>query len=88
MKQFFTLKFFFVLFALLTGVGSAGAQEDYDYEWVKPSKLSDLSDGDMVVIADASLNLALPNNDDFFRGVGVTIRGNSKITSNVDKDIQ
>ena len=86
MKKYFTLKIFFVLFALLTGIGSASAQEDYDYDWVKVNP-SDVATGDVVVIADASLDLALPNSDNTFKGVSVTI-GDNKIKSNVTSGIQ
>ena len=84
MKKKKVLKWLLVLCALFVGVVCVKAQT---YEWVKPS-LSDLQTDDVVVIADESKGIALPNNDANFKGVSVEIGSNDKITGTVSEGIQ
>lgn len=48
MKKFFVLKSLLMLCALFGGVGNAIAN-DYDYEWVKVTNLSEVATGDVVM---------------------------------------
>ena len=77
-----------MLCALFGGVGNAIAN-DYDYEWVKVTNLSEVATGDVVVLVSSGLNIALPNNDNDFKGVSVTLSAyNRTISSNVSDAIQ
>lgn len=88
MKKFFVLKSLLMLCALFGGVGNAIAN-DYDYEWVKVTNLSEVATGDVVVLVSSGLNIALPNNDNDFKGVSVTLSAyNRTISSNVSDAIQ
>ena len=83
MKKTIYLKPILLLFTLLLGVVSAHA-EDYDYEWVKVTDHSQVESGTVVLLVDESKNIALPSNDDSFKGVPVTISDGKIADDNID----
>ena len=89
MKKTLLKKTLLLLFTLLAGVGSAHA-EDFDYEWVKITDLSDVQTGDNVVLVDETNKKALSHESDKFdtdNGYDVTI-SDGKITSTVPAYLQ
>ncbi len=89
MKKAIYLKSIFLLCLLLAGAVSAHAQ-DYDYEWVKVTNLSDVQTGDNVVLVDETNKKALSHESDKFdtdNGYDVTI-SDGKITSTMPAYLQ
>ncbi len=89
MKKTLLKKTLLLLFTLLAGVGSAHA-EDFDYEWVKITDLSDVQTGDNVVLVDETNKKALSHESDKFdtdNGYDVTI-SDGKITITVPAYLQ
>ena len=81
------MKSIFLLCTLLVGVVSAHA-EDYDYEWVKVTDLSQVNTDDQVLLIDEKKGIALPNRDNNnFTGVSVTIN-DGKIADDVPDKIK
>lgn len=89
MKKTIYLKSVLLLCLLLVGAVSTHA-EDYDYEWVKVTNLSDVQTGDNVVLVDETNKKALSHESDKFdtdNGYDVTI-SDGKITSTVPAYLQ
>jgi hypothetical protein len=86
MKKTNYMKSIFLLCLLLAGAVSAHA-EDVVYQWQKVASLDDVATGDEVVIVDESKKLALPNTDNTFTGVDVTINA-KKLTGDIPTSIQ
>ena len=89
MKKTIYLKSVLLLCLLLVGAVSTQAQ-DYDYEWVKVTNLSDVQTGDNVVLVDETNKKALSHESDKFdtdNGYDVTI-SDGKITSTVPAYLQ
>ena len=86
MKKAIIMKSILLLCTLLAGVVSAHA-DDYDYEWVKVTNLADLQTNDVVLLVDEGMKIALPNNDNSFKGVSVTI-SDGKIADEGSANIQ
>ena len=78
MKKTIYLKSIILLCALLTGFVNAHA-DDWDYEWVKITDLSEVGSGETVLLVDVDKSIALPNNNSLFTGVSVTINDNGTI---------
>ena len=89
MKKAIYLKSIFLLCLLLAGAVSAHA-DGYDYDCVKVTDLSDVSDGETVLLVDESKNLALsPLNGPYgigLKGVDVAI-GEDNVIRNVSADM-
>ena len=86
MKRFSFFRFFLLLSLLWTGMGVASAQtEDYDYEWAKVTDLSQISDGDIVLLVDESKGLALSKFGQYdLRGVELAVSdGKVSVPGNV-----
>ena len=89
MKKTIYLKSVLLLCLLLVGAVSTQAQ-DYDYEWVKVTNLSDVQTGDNVVLVDETNKKALSHESDKFdtdNGYDVTI-SDGKITSTMPAYLQ
>ncbi|MBP3757338.1 MAG: hypothetical protein J6I61_08670, partial [Prevotella sp.] len=89
MKKTIYLKSVLLLCLLLVGAVSTQAQ-DYDYEWVKVTNLSDVQTGDNVVLVDETNKKALSHESDKFdtdNGYDVTI-SDGKIISTVPAYLQ
>lgn len=86
MKRTITLKSIFLLLCtLLAGVLSAHAQ-NYDYDCVKVTNLSEVTDGETMLLVDQSKGLALSNSGNQLRGVKITI-GEDNVIENVPANI-
>jgi hypothetical protein len=89
MKKAIYLKSIFLLCLLLAGAVSAHA-DGYDYDCVKVTDLSDVSDDETVLLVDESKNLALsPLNGPYgigLKGVDVAI-GEDNVVRNVSADM-
>ena len=84
MKTINIFKQLILLCLLFVGTANVNAVA---YQWSKVTNLSDVQTGDIVVIVDESLGIALPNTGGDFQGVTVTI-SDDLITSTVSDDIQ
>ena len=84
MKKNNYLKSIFLLCLLLAGAVSAYA-DGFDYECVKVTDLSDVSDGDVVLLVDKKKGLALSNNGTYdLRGVEIALSDeNTSVIGNV-----
>ena len=78
MKKTFFVKSLLLLFTLIVGGGNAHAQEDYDYQWVKVTDLSEVNTNDIVLLIDVNNKKALSSENDFI-GISVTINDNGTI---------
>ena len=87
MKKTIYLKSIFLLCLLLAGAVSAHA-EDYNYDCVKVTDLSDVSDGETVLLVDESKNLALSPREDIYglKGVEIAI-GEDNVIRNMPANI-
>ena len=86
MKRTITLKSIFLLLCtLLAGVLSAHAQ-NYDYDCVKVTNPSEVTDGETMLLVDQSKGLALSNSGNQLRGVKITI-GEDNVIENVPANI-
>lgn len=86
MKKAIYLKSIFLLICtLFAGVVNAQT-EDYDYEWVKITNLSQVESGDVVLLVDVdNNNRALSYNNNFL-GIDVTINDDGTIADDVPQD--
>lgn len=75
-----------LLLLCLLFVGTANVNA-VAYQWSKVTNLSDVQTGDIVVIVDESLGIALPNTGGDFQGVAVTVSDNLT-TSTVSDEIK
>ena len=87
MKKTIYLKSVLLLCLLLAGVVSAQA-DGYDYECVKVTDLSDVTDGETVLLVDKNRDLALSPRDDIYglKGVGIAI-GDDNVIRNMSADM-
>ena len=85
MNKTIYLKTLILLWGLIVGIGGVSAQGVIT-EWVE-TNYSGLKTGDVVVMVDESMIVALPNRDANFEGVNVTI-SNDKISGTVPEGIQ
>ncbi len=85
MNKTIYLKTLILLWGLMVGIGGVSAQ-GVIAEWVE-TDYSGLKTGDVVVLVDEWVNVALPNRDANFEGVNVTI-SNDKISGTVPDGIQ
>lgn len=87
MKKTNYMKSIFLLCLLLAGTVSAHA-EGYDYDCVKVTDLSQVTDDETVLLVDESKNLALSPNEDIYglKGVGIAI-GDDNVIRNMSADI-
>ena len=81
MKKTIYLKSVLLLCLLLVGAVSTQAQ-DYDYEWVKVTDLSTVTENDVVLLVDVDKSIALPYNSNNV-GASVTISEDGTIADNV-----
>ena len=83
MKKTIYLKSIFLLCLLLAGAVSAHA-DGYDYDCVKVTDLSKVTDGDVVLLVDKKKGLALSNNGTYLRGVEIALGDeNTSVIGNV-----
>ena len=87
MKKAIYLKSIFLLCLLLAGAVSAHA-DGYDYDCVKVTDLSQVTDDETVLLVDESKNLALSPREDIYglKGVNVTI-GDDNVIRNMPANI-
>ena len=86
MKKTIFLKTIFLLCTLLAGVVNAHAQ---DYECVKVTDLSEVADGETVLLVDKSRGLALSNSGTYLRGVEIVIgNDNTSVIGNVTANMK
>lgn len=86
MKKTIYLKSIFLLCLLLAGAVSAHA-DGYDYDCEKVTDLSDVSDGETMLLVDQSKGLALSNSGTYgLRGVEIAI-GEDNVIENVPANI-
>ena len=87
MKKAIYLKSIFLLCLLLAGAVSAHA-DGYDYDCEKVTDLSDVSDGETVLLVDESKNLALSPREDIYglKGVEIAI-GEDNVIRNMPANI-
>ena len=87
MKRTIYLKSIFLLCLLLAGAVSAHA-DSYDYDCEKVTDLSDVSDGETVLLVDESKNLALSPREDIYglKGVEIAI-GEDNVIRNMPANI-
>ena len=87
MKKNIYLKSIFLLCLLIAGAVSAHA-DGYDYDCVKVTDLSDVSDGETVLLVDESKNLALSPREDIYglKGVEIAI-GEDNVIRNMPANI-
>ena len=86
MKKENFLKTVFLLWGLIAGIGNVNA-EDYDYECVKVTDLSEVTDGETVLLVDQSKGLALSNSGTYgLGGVKIAI-GEDNVIENVPANI-
>ena len=87
MKKTIYLKSIFLLCLLIAGAVSAHA-DGYDYDCVKVTDLSDVSDDETVLLVDESKNLALSPREDIYglKGVEIAI-GEDNVIRNMPANI-
>ena len=85
-KTIFMKSFFLLLYTVFAGVLDAHAQ-DYDYEWVKVTDLSEVADDETVLLVDKSRDLALSNSGTYeLRGVEIAF-GENNVIENVSANM-
>ena len=81
------LKTVLLLWGLIVGIGNLSAAEDYDYEWVKVTDLSQVESGEIVLLVDVDKSIALPYNSNNV-GASVTISEDGTIADNVSDKLK
>ena len=81
------LKTVLLLWGLIVGIGNVSAAEDYDYEWVKVTDLSQVESGEIVLLVDVDKSIALPYNSNNV-GASVTISEDGTIADNVSDKLK
>ena len=86
MKKATIMKSIFLLCILLAGGVNAHAQ---DYECVKVTDLSELTNGETVLLVDKSRGLALSNSGTYLRGIEVAVgNDNTSVIGNVTANMK